>query len=541
VSAELVPSASKIGARFSLVTAIPTTTLLLFVVGLLLTGAPQDAPDLAVAADRVRDWNAIQVALLVIAGTALGLLLHPFQVRVVKVLEGYWPSHVPVGLLRASSEARYRRRQRALQELARTEKPLNRWEARHPGLIERRREDARSRLAAMPFDEERVLGTRLGNTLRASEDLAGARYYLESVEVIPRLYPIAPPVMVDLIEDARSQMDVMASFVLVSMLATAYGLVMLAPYGPWLAVPVVTYLLAWGCYRSCVTAAAAYGRTLMWAIDLYRFELIEQLRYEPAKNAADERVRNLQIMGVLTGERFLNPPVEEVREPLAYVHAPAKATVEICRKVDKPAEETPQPTRANEKQAGTPAAAADRRTRRPSAAENAARTQRVLDAAAFFAAEGERRGLRTDRVIVRYRDTVLRKLLREWSPRAGAGPAARAIHGRGWLIRPGRGRSVDRPRTSSVTITSGGRVLMDVEWEAGIRELATRTDRDARPPMFPIDALDDWRELVSDVHAELRRRLRLASGGKVDREVEEGIARAEQRLLEPLAAGSTES
>jgi len=248
----------------------------------------------------------VDLALLVLCGTALGLLFSPFQVGFVRILEGYWAPHGPLGLVAESRRNRYRRRRRELKVLAIQDRALTWWEQHHPHLIEKRQEQAARRLSELPADDDRVLPTRLGNVLRRHEDLAGDRYGLDALEVIPLLYPVAPTAMIDLIEDARNEMDVMVTFVLTWLLATAFGLYLLHNHGPWLLLPLATYGLAWASYRAAVIAAGGYGRTLMRAIDLYRFDLIEQLRLKPAELVANLDFRCVHST-LLFASRFMRP------------------------------------------------------------------------------------------------------------------------------------------------------------------------------------------------------------------------------------------
>jgi hypothetical protein len=280
-------------------------TLILFITLLLASGAPANAPRVGAAAKALGGLDFVDLALLLLGGTALGLLLSPFQVGLVRVLEGYWPPHGPLGVFAEYGRIRHRRRRRELQELEIQGRPLTRWEQRYPQLISKRQAEATRRLAELPYDDDRVLPTRLGNMLRRNEDLAGDRYGLDALEVIPRLYPVAPPAMVELIEEARNEMDVMATFVLIWLIATGFGVYVLRDYGEWLLLPLLTYGLACVSYRASIVAAGLYGRTLIRAVDLYRFEVIEQLRYKPAVWVVDEIRRNRELMEIVTGDRML--------------------------------------------------------------------------------------------------------------------------------------------------------------------------------------------------------------------------------------------
>jgi hypothetical protein len=285
------------------VVALPAITLVAFVALLVAAGAPAHAPSAAVAARNLGRLGIVDLAVLVFGATALGLLLSPFQVGLVRMLEGYWAPSGPIGVFAEHRRERYRELRHELKDLAIVSHPLTRWEQRHPHLIEQRQRAADRRLTALPSDDARVLPTRLGNMLRRHEDLAGQRYGLDALEVIPRLYPIAPAAMIDLIEDARNEMDVMVTFVLTWLLATASAVYLLRDHGAWLLLALGTYGLAWASYRAAVVAAGVYGRTLMRAVDLYRFDLIEKLRLAPAERIADEIAHNRAIAEMLLDPR----------------------------------------------------------------------------------------------------------------------------------------------------------------------------------------------------------------------------------------------
>jgi hypothetical protein len=101
-------SAQKIGAHFNLVSAVPATILVAFVTVLLMTGAPTTAPNLHRAARTISRLTATDVVALLFAAIVLALVLHPFQVAFVKLLEGYVPETGVMAPLRRWGLRRYR-------------------------------------------------------------------------------------------------------------------------------------------------------------------------------------------------------------------------------------------------------------------------------------------------------------------------------------------------------------------------------------------------------------------------------------------------
>ena len=331
MSAGIASTGEQVGTRFNIVSAIPTTVLIVFVAAVLLSGPPEQAPDISKAGRALGSLSVVDLV-LVILGLALGLLTHPLQRALIQVLEGYW---APVGALAVAAERgreRYRERVRVLDGLRTAQGAITRREARYPWLIEQRQDRAQEQRKDLPDDLDHIMPTRLGNVLRRAEVLAGARYGMDALEVIPRLYPVAPAAMVDMIEDARNQMEVAARFVLVWLVATAFSLAVFAPYGPWLMVPLVTYAMAYLSYRGAISAARSYGDQLMIAIDLYRFDLIKQLHYALPPDHMTEVELNSRITRVITGEDYLTRDDEDDeskqlvdQSPPSYQHPDANS------------------------------------------------------------------------------------------------------------------------------------------------------------------------------------------------------------------------
>jgi hypothetical protein len=321
----LAPVAQQIGPRFNVVSAVPTTIFVAFVAVLVASGAPELSPSLSTATRELGSLSIGEVGMLLVGAIALGLVLHPLQYALVQALEGYWAPVGPLGVAAEMGRQRHLARKKRLQMLG-TAQPASVWERLAPALVERRRRYATARYEELPFDETRIMPTRLGNVLRHAEDLAGDRYGLDAIEIIPRLYAVAAPAMVERMDDARNGMDIAARFVLVWLMATIVSLALLAPHGFWLAVPVATYLLAMLAYRGSIAAARDYGRFMIWMVDLYRFDLLEQLRFETPLTHADELKLNSRIHTLLVGGRReqQRPTLDRRAPPPRYKHPPAR-------------------------------------------------------------------------------------------------------------------------------------------------------------------------------------------------------------------------
>ena len=144
------------------------------------------------------------------------------------------------------------------------------------------RQHARAKTAAYPLrpsDEERaqaaedediadrLMPTRLGNALRVGEDFAGDRFGLDAVRVVPYLINLAPASTVELVEDARTELDVAVKFVYVWLVCSAFSLIAFANDGLWLLVPIACFGLGILSYDGAVRAAVTTAtRSLAWWI-----------------------------------------------------------------------------------------------------------------------------------------------------------------------------------------------------------------------------------------------------------------------------------
>src|SRR6266700_4421368 len=171
------------GQRFRLTGQLPTGALVLLVGLLLESGAPRDSPSLATLSRHLDRRGAAGAVALALGIVAAAVLLQPLQLGIVRTLEGY-PFMSGVGRLLG-------RPLLALQawRWSRTKKRTAS-EGSTPG-DRARRAAAGARLQRLPA-KDRLMPTRLGNTLRAGEDRARTRYGFETVVLWPQSARPAP-------------------------------------------------------------------------------------------------------------------------------------------------------------------------------------------------------------------------------------------------------------------------------------------------------------------------------------------------------------
>jgi hypothetical protein len=296
-----------LGARFRVLGLLPTALLASFVIALLKSGAPGQAPDLDKVSSAVEGLDAWGGILLLLGIIAVALIAEPLQLSLVRLLEGYWAaSTFGAALSRLLVKLQGRRRsneqeieRRPAGEVSDARRTLAGWRLRH----------------LYPPEGVELLPTRLGNVLRVAEDRAGRRYGLDAVVVWARLYPLLPDHLVAILDDQRTQMDVAARFCVVFAGAAIVSASLLASHGPWLAVAAGAIVLAAVSYRSAVAAGIAYGETLEVAFDLHRFDLLTGLHLSLPANRSAERAANKELSRFLRQGKPVN---------FRYDHAEAK-------------------------------------------------------------------------------------------------------------------------------------------------------------------------------------------------------------------------
>lgn len=285
--------AKSLGPR-SIISLLPSAILAILVLALFGSGAPGE-PSLRNLVDTSSNLNGPQIALVVVSVVAATIILQPFQVAVVQLLEGYWTPFkrgggtAPVRRAMADMAIELQRRRRRALELRKSS----------PSIDEQ--DWAKGQLHYYPEKVENLLPTRLGNTLRAAEERAGGRYGFDTNVAYPRLYPLVSERLAGQLRDFSSQLDTTAHLCVALVAATIVSVVLLAPNGSpeWLGVPAITGILAWFAYRAAITAARLLGDQWMVTFDLHRFDLLVQLHYRLPLNLEDERDLNERVTRLL--------------------------------------------------------------------------------------------------------------------------------------------------------------------------------------------------------------------------------------------------
>jgi hypothetical protein len=325
--AGLPEAAGKLTAsRFVLVSFLPTYLAVLTVGFFLAAGAPGPV-HAGRALDRLDTLSAAQLVLLGLVVLVLAVVLHPLQLPLVQVLEGYWTDR-PARPGRWCRDRQERRRARLVER------------TRVPPQGGGEREAERALVAAwqlshrFPPEGRPLLPTALGNVLRATEARAGAAYGADTVTWWPRLYPQLGERMRAVVDDRRDQLDLACRLSATAMGTAVVTAGLLARSGWWLVVPVVLVALGLLAYRAAVSAAVAFGEAVATSFDLHRFDLLAALHLPLPADPAAERVAN---------ERLSRFWAQGVPLHVDYVHGD-----------DRPAGDTSRPAQPTAKPGLTP-------------------------------------------------------------------------------------------------------------------------------------------------------------------------------------------
>ncbi len=256
----------QLGLRFFLVNVVPTAAATAFVLVLIRAGAPGDH---LVLADAWRSAARLSVGRTVLLGLAVlvvALALHPLQLALVRLYEGYWPRLLR-GPARLLSGRQRRRRDRVAEEVSRALSAQDAQAAGEAGEVLRR---------SFP-DRRSVLPTRLGNTLAAMEERAGAAYGWDAAVTWPRLYPVLGDACRQQVDDHRNSLDAGVRLAATGTLLTPVAVWLLWGSGWWLLLALAPPAVTWISYRGALQAAVGYGQAVTAAFDLHRFDLLTAL------------------------------------------------------------------------------------------------------------------------------------------------------------------------------------------------------------------------------------------------------------------------
>ena len=186
----LVPlgnAATSVSSRFNLVGLVPSALLATAIGALAASGAFSRVPSLHLLLVRFGEVNVFIASVIFLLVFSVALVLQPFQLLLVQILEGYWED-VPF-----------------LRRVQFIGIEINRRRCWEINVIKDRPDVA---FSLYPPQSEDLLPTRLGNTLRSAERRAGQKHgFGDAVEMLPRIYPYISSSLAENIGDARDDLD----------------------------------------------------------------------------------------------------------------------------------------------------------------------------------------------------------------------------------------------------------------------------------------------------------------------------------------------
>lgn len=282
----LAAGAKSLGLRFTVSGLLPFIVLSAFgfaIAVIMVAGPNTDPLDALSAAGEGAGWAGLAVGL--VAAFTFAVVTQPFQIGLVRLLEGYWGVGGHSAQIRSIGVERQRRQRRRLQ--------LALHRAEDAGELE----DAAAlgaRIGRYPPPEE-LLPTGLGNALRAGERRAGERYGLDTVAAWARLFYLLPEPFQRDVAELHGQVDGSARLSASLFLAGAASAPVLVVHGWWNLVWLTACGLSVVAYRAGIAAATTLTVVLCSAFDLHRFSLIGAMHL-PMPNTHAQELEQARVM-----------------------------------------------------------------------------------------------------------------------------------------------------------------------------------------------------------------------------------------------------
>lgn len=309
MGALVATGAKALGGRFSIVGVVPSALVVSFLLAISVSDLypwinERDEVGAAAILQRTAKLSGADGVLLVFCILLVTVLFRPFQVALVRLLEGYWYgrwSDGPRGLMierhsRQYSLATLRARLSAESPEEKTFDAVASYAVEYERL-KRLSRRAKRTLADYPPDGSTslMMPTGLGNVLRRAERTAGERYGLDTVHTYPRLYPHLSKQLDKEIGQQLDLVDTGASIAVALGICALAAAPLVGRADVWSVLPLVLGLLAVVAVRGSRTAARHYGTLLSTAFDLHRFQMVEALRLPLPTNAKEEEWQNKKL------------------------------------------------------------------------------------------------------------------------------------------------------------------------------------------------------------------------------------------------------
>lgn len=269
--------------RFFLVGYLTTYVALLFLLVLIWADRGRDI-SFNRAWQTASQLTAAQIVLVLLLVLVLAVLLTPFQLGLVRVLEGAWP----LWLGGAWSTKRKLKRKQILESAAAptSTDPAELWRAGTVGMRLRMR---------YPLPDHLVRATRLGNVLAAMEDRSGRDYGLDAVVAWPRLYPLLGAATKAIVDDRRTTLDTMVRLSATALVTALASVLILLDAGWWFFLAFAPLAVSFIAYFGAVQAALAYSESIQASFDLNHLALGAAFGLPRPATSLAERAANQRL------------------------------------------------------------------------------------------------------------------------------------------------------------------------------------------------------------------------------------------------------
>ncbi|MEU7916925.1 hypothetical protein [Microbispora bryophytorum] len=323
---DVLSGAQSIGRYFTIISALPSGLLVVFVYVLVKSESWVHSPDWSKGWAALIDPGISGVVWLTLASIGVALVTHPMQLAMVQFFEGYWGVYPITQALRVQRILQYQHECLQLEDDtadAETYWPLGdegeEWsdsdegeEARDEGSSQTtteirahlgsvRNESLRIRDTYFPRAIDHIMPTRLGNVMRRFEVDSGSQYALDAPTVFPHLMLVTPAEHAAYVNDQRSQLDLTVRMSFMSLIACAAAVLFLWRHGYWLLIACGPYFVAYLSYRGAIVLARQYATAANTVVDLNRFALYKSLGLDRPRTTINERTTNKKLR-LLLGE-----------------------------------------------------------------------------------------------------------------------------------------------------------------------------------------------------------------------------------------------
>jgi hypothetical protein len=293
---------------------------------------------------RVRHWwehlGTSSVVLLAVVAVAVlvlfALVLSAHEGALLRLYEGYWGRGPGGQLARLAARRHAGRINKRNRDIDRLEDEIN-----DPRVGNQPLQMTKTRQANALYEylyrnypsAQKAMPTRLGNILKAAELYSSdaRRYKMDAVFFWPRLIAVVPATARADLSDARASLALLLNVCTLALLLTVGTLAAMAaaavhPASAFWAAAASGFLLATLTYRSALSSARSYGELVRATFDLYRGDLLTQLKFGLPSSLGEERELWANLAQQMYRGAASNPQVlDAARERAASLEAPGSA------------------------------------------------------------------------------------------------------------------------------------------------------------------------------------------------------------------------